>query len=357
MAIKVTKKELEQALESYADLVNAYPNNEAYLQRYADMLQKMGRKATAISTLQHLHDVIAKRSPDEAAAFARKHPAIGRILLDNIAFETHDKHVVAGKIIHELLGSIWLGLHRKKIHEGKALCQMTDLHDSLILIIEGQVEVYAIDDDNNRILVEQINGPDVLGEHTFFKPDNIDVDAYISSETAVIVQVPRKKLLAMTTANQHLEKMLKQRAIFRTNLHALLCSPVFKALPLKLAKYLARKLILRQYHAGTFIHRLENPTQGIDLILAGQVCYLASNERKEKVMLPPLPKLSVTGDISLIGEDAPIMAELYAKSKAKLAHIPFNDILNVSMAFPPLKEQLMRHADAQQVSMMNAISR
>jgi CRP-like cAMP-binding protein len=132
---------------------------------------------------------------------------------------------------------------------------------------------------------------------------------------------------------------------------------VFKTLSLKLAKYLARKLVLRQYNANSYIHRLEDPAQGIDLILAGQVCYLARNDKNEKVMLPPLPKLSVTGDTSLIGGNTPNMAELYAKSKAKLAHIPYEDILNVSVAFPPLKEQLMRHADAQKVSMMNAVSR
>ena len=357
MGNKITKKELEKALDTYANLVEMYPDNESYLKRYAKMLQTLGREATATITLQHLHDIIAKRSPKEAKEFAKQYPQIGRILLDDTAFEDHDKHAIAGKIIYELTNKLWLKLHQKTLKEGQAVCHAEDLSDTLTLIVEGNADAFAINTQGTRILVEHVSEMDILGEHTYFKPSTMDIDVFVSSETAKVVEIPRKKVLAMIAGNPHLEKMLKQRAIFRTHVHALARNDVFQTMPLKLTKYLARKLTVRHFKANTLIYDLKKPVHGIDIVIKGHVCYLAHNRNKEKVMLSPLPPLSIAGDTSLRGGETTSMAELAAKTDASLAHIAFDDLLNVSVAYPPLKEKLMQHADQQKIKMMQEISR
>ncbi|MDQ6981270.1 MAG: cyclic nucleotide-binding domain-containing protein [Ghiorsea sp.] len=357
MSSKITKKELDKALDTYANLVEMYPDNESYLRRYAKMLQTLGREATATITLQHLHDIIAKRSSKEAKDFAKEHPQIGRILLDDTAFEDHDKHAIAGKIIHELLSKVWLKLHQKKLKEGQAVCRAQDLSDTLTLIIEGNADAFAINNEGTRILVEHVGELDILGEHTYFKPSPIGIDVFVSSETAKVVEIPRKKVLAMISSNPHLEKMLKQRALFRIHVHTLARNDVFQSMPLKLTKYLARKLTIRHFAANTLIYDLKKAVHGIDIVIKGQVCYLAQNRNKEKVMLSPLPPLSIAGDTSLHGGETTSMAELAAKTDVSLAHISFDDLLNVSVAYPPLKEKLIQHADMQKVIMMQEISK
>lgn len=357
MANKITKKELEKALDTYANLVEMYPDNESYLQRYAKMLQTLGREATATITLQHLHDLIAKRSPQEAKAFAKQHPQIGRILLDDTAFEDHDKHAIAGQIIHELTSKIWLKIHQKKLKEGQAICRAEDLSDTLTLMLEGNADVFAINSEGTRILVEHVSELDILGEHTFFKPSTMDIDVFVSSETAKVLRIPRKKILSMIAGSPHLEKMLTQRAIFRTHVHALARNDVFQTMPLKLTKYLARKLTIRHFAANTLIYDLKKPVHGIDIVIKGQVCYLAQNRHKKKMMLSALPPLSIAGDTSLHGGETTSMAELASKTDVSLAHIAFDDLLNVSVAYPPLKEKLMQHADMQKVKMMQQVSK
>lgn len=357
MTVQVTKKSLEEALNTYANLVEMYPDNEAYLQRYAKMLQTMGREATATITLQHLYDLIAKRSAKEAAEFAKQHPHIGRVSFDDMMFDYQDKHEISGKIIFELLGGMWLRLHRKTLHEGQAVCRSNDLSDSLILVLEGKVEAYTVDRNNNRILTEVIGSYDILGEHTFFKPSEMHVDAFVSSPKANIISIPREKILTMIKDNAYLEKILSQRALFRTNIQALTKSTVFQVLPLKLNKHLARRLILRRYEAGSLIYALDTPVQGIDIILKGEPCYLAQNGQGEKIILPPLAESSIAGDFALNGQGATSMAELMAKSKTTVAHIPYDDVLNVSVAFPPLKERLRKYADNEKVLMMQGLTR
>ncbi len=356
MTIKVTRKELEEALETYADLVEAYPDNESYLLRYAEMLQTLGREATATATLQHLHDIIAKRSSEEALKFAKKHPQIGRISLNNVIFDDQDKHIIAGKIIMELLGKIWLRFHRITLKEGQSVCRSDDLSDSVTLVIDGKVDAYKIKPDNTRVLVESIGSLDILGEHTFFTPCKMNIDAFVASEQATIVKIPRNKLQEMVESNAFLKNMLSQRALFRTNIHAIANNDVFRILPLRLSKYLARRLVLRHYDAGTLIYSLDQELTGIDIILSGQACYLVKNTTGKKVPLSALPTNSITGDLELKGKGNTNITELMAKTRVSIAHIPFAELLNVSVAFPPLKERLNHYAAIQQTQMMQHIT-
>jgi len=356
MGIKVTKKKLEDALETYANLVEVYPDNEAYLQRYADMLQTLGREATATITLQHLHDVIAKRNPDEAADFARKYPQIGRISLEEI-FDAQDAHKVTGKIIAELLNNIWLKLHRKKLKAGQVVYQADELSDSLTLVIDGHIEVYARGKNSTRVLLERVGPFDILAEQTFFHPDQVSFDAYVESENAIIARVPRKKLEAMVSNNSHLANMLHLRASFRTNIRIIATHPIFNTLPLKLCKYLARNLNMKDYTANTMIHTLDKKTMDVSIILSGEASYLAKDGTGKKLKLPPLPVRSLVGNIRLQHEKDIQASELYANSNCKIAQIPYQHMLNISTAFPPLLERLTQHAEVQQQRTIIALSK
>jgi len=356
MTKTVTKKDLEEALASYANLVEMYPDNEAYLQRYAQMLQTMGRDTTATVILQRLHDLISKRSVKEASEFARKHPQIGRILPSDEMFNKQDKHAIAGKIIFELLGKIWLKLHQKSLSEGQVVCRSTDLNDSLTLVVEGKVDAYAVDSNQKLTLVETIGALDVLGEHTIFNPSNMRVDAFCASNKAIIVNIPRKKMLSIMESNTYLRNLLSQRSLFRTNVHAIAGNPVFQILPLKLSHHLARCITIRHFEARSLICTLDTPSAGIDIILSGDACYIAADKHGQKFKVPPLPAKSLIGDLTIKGEKSTQIAEVIAHTKVTLAHIPYGDLLNVSVAFPPLKERLIKHADQQQIHIMQGIA-
>lgn len=356
MSEKVTKKTLEEALKTYADLVELYPDNEAYLKRYAEMLQAMNREATATAIRQRLYDLIAARSEEEARAFAAKHPEIGRISVDDAIFTGRDKHIIAGEIISELLGTIWTKLHQKSLKEGQAVCKNGEASDSIIVVLDGKVDAYAIKDENTRMLVESIGPLDILGEATFFKPGALNFDAFVSSEKARIVKVPRQKLEELVNENDLLRNMLSQRSLFRTNIHAIARCEPFHTLPLKLSKHLARKLTLRKHKAGTLIYSLHQTMEGADIILSGQACHMAKNKEEKKLLLPPLELTSLVGDITLKGSKATSDFELYAKTDVTTAHIPYAEILNVSVAYPLLKERLANYLASQQSVMMKWLS-
>ncbi len=355
MTKKVTRKKLEQALETYAGLVEVYPDNEDYLQRYADMLQALGRSATATITLQHLHDVIATRSEKEAKAFARKYPQIGRISLEEV-FDAQDKHSIAGKIIYELLGKVWLRMHQKKLKEGQSVCQANNPSDSLILVLKGNVDIYALDKNNNRVLLENVGVYDILAENTFLTPNNYGFDAFVSSESAVIVKVPRKKILKMLENNEHLHNILNQRARFRTVVQRIALHPIFKTLPLKLCKYLARYTSTKVFLEKNMILSLDEHTNGLYMILSGKASYIATNKIGKRFALPPLKAQSLVGNL-LLKKNIQQTHELIAADKVNTLYLPLEQLMNISAAFPPLMERLMQHAEEQQQHIARAISK
>ncbi|MDX8383880.1 MAG: cyclic nucleotide-binding domain-containing protein [Ghiorsea sp.] len=356
MTEEITKKELEQALDTYTDLVEMYPDNEAYLQRYADMLQTLGRDATATITLQHLHDIIAARSSNEASAFAKKYPQIGRIKLEDSNFEYKDKHAVAGQIIRDLLSKLWLCMHRKKLKDGAALYRIGEAGDSLSLVLDGSIDVYTVGAKDTRILLEKVNANDVVGEQMFVNPGKRVIDAFASGD-CTIIHIPRKRLTQMVLDNPYLGKLLSLRATFRTQTRIITTNVAFQTLPLKLRLHIGRNLILNKYKADNMIHHLKQPIQGIDVILAGEACYLATLKSGKKIMLPPLNVGSLTGDVMLQGGKSTDIAELYAKSDVTIAHLTYEDMLNVSIAFPPLQERLQKHAETQRLRLMQAFEK
>ncbi len=357
MSEKITKKDIEQALETYANLVEAYPDNEPYLQRYADMLQTLGREATATITLQHLHDIIAQRSTQEAIVFAKKYPQIGRVQIEDADFEFNDKHAVAGQVIFDALGAIWLRLHRKTLKEGQSLYRLGEAGDSLSLVLSGKIDVYTSGKNNTRILLESVGRHDIVGEQMFMRPGQRVIDAYAATAEVSVVEIPRKKLLKITENNPYLAKILAQRSVFRNQVRAITTSSVFQAFPLSLRMHLARAMELRTFEAGQIIHRVNKEVNGIDIILAGQACYLTQVRSGKKVMLPQLSIGSLTGDVVLQGDGAMGMAELAAKTNVNIGHLPFKAMLNVSAAFPPLQERLLKHADQHRLLMMKSFEK
>jgi CRP-like cAMP-binding protein len=299
--------------------------------------------------------VIAKRSEKEATAFAKKHPQIGRISLYE-TFDAQDSHSITGKIIFELLGNVWLRLHQKKLKEGQAVCRADDVSDSLILVTKGNVDVYAPDTNNNRVLLENVGIYDVMGEQTFFKTSPLGFDAFVSSESAAIVKVPRKKIASMLTNNQHLRNMLTQRARFRHHVRIVALHPIFKTLPLKLSKYLARHLSSKIFPEKSMIFSLQEQIDGVYIILSGKACYLAKNKQGKKFALSPLKLNSLVGDLLLHGKKSEQSNELFAASKVSIIRIPHEHLLNISTAFPPLMERLMQHAEQQQQQIIHSLS-
>lgn len=357
MTQKVSKKDLEEALQSYAQLIEVYPNNKSYLKRYADMLLAMGRESTATTALKHLHDLIAKDSPKEAAELSKKYPQIGRLTFSDDAFDVHDQHAIAGQLIHENLGSVWLRLQRKKLQQGQAVYRADDISDSLKLLLEGQVEIYGIGATGERVLLEQVGVLDVMGEHTFLKPGRLKIDAFVSSASASVVEVPANKLNKIIAKNPFLKKLLEQRALFRTYTQVIASLPVFQPIPMKLKRHLARNLTIHNIPAKSFVHALDLPFTGIDIIVAGHACYLASNNAGQKIPLPPLHLHALVGNITLKPSSKLTPIELVTSDNVTVARLPYDVMLSVSEAYPPMKERLQRQAENQQHQLMRDISK
>ncbi|MDQ7004803.1 MAG: hypothetical protein Q9N67_07775 [Ghiorsea sp.] len=172
----------------------------------------------------------------------------------------------------------------------------------------------------------------------------------------MIVRIPHKKVTAMMANNTYLKGMLGQRSTFRYLVRSIALHPIFKTLPLKLSKYLARHVTKQSFSEKSMIFNLQDTVSGIHIIIAGKACYLAENNAGKKFTLLPLQSNSLAGDLLLQGTGATLGHELFAVTKVYTLFMPLEPLLNISAAFPPLIHRLTQYAEQQQQQIALSLS-
>lgn len=230
-----TDEKLKESEKVYADLVDIYPENEAYLHQYAEILLKTGKVSTATVALKRLHSLLEKKSPEKASALAREFPQIGRITkieaeqLGNTEF---------GEMLRKAFGTLWIKLYQKRVKEGHRLYARNEQGDSLALVIKGEMAVCMPGKNNTTVLLNLIGPDDVVGEACFLNPGARSAEI-IANKDSIIVEIPRNKLVSYLIENSGAEKLLEEKADFRQLTRMLSTNDLLQDIPLDMRKYMA----------------------------------------------------------------------------------------------------------------------
>ncbi|HXH64663.1 MAG TPA: cyclic nucleotide-binding domain-containing protein [Mariprofundaceae bacterium] len=344
-------KSADDQLEVYGDLVKIYPDNLGYLRRYAELLLEARRATTATEVLRRLHQLlIEQHQDDKARQLIREFPIIGKVIAPQEEMEDPMTQMLEGS-----MGRLWTLANQRKVREGHHICHEGEYGDTLFLVIKGEVAVFKKDERGRAILLNLIKDGDIFGEGAFLNPGPRGADV-VANKDSVILELPRKKTMEFILNHPHLQQNLEIKAELRYMTGLISVNGVLRDIPMHMRQHLAGEARIKHYAAKTIIHRAGEELTEVDMLLRGKAAYVMQSSSGERAILEPLRIGELIGDTSALFK-ASCPADLMALEHVSMAHIPYGAFKNVVEAYPPLREDLFRHAQAQRARFMRKVSR
>ncbi|PIW47992.1 MAG: cyclic nucleotide-binding domain-containing protein [Zetaproteobacteria bacterium CG12_big_fil_rev_8_21_14_0_65_54_13] len=337
-------------LKVYADLVRLYPDNEAYLRQYADLLIEHGQLTTATEVLRHLYQLLLKDgAPGKADALSHQYPQIGRIRTDSM-----QEHLAIETLLPSTMRNrLWQRLHTLRIKEGEHLVRKGDQTDALYLVHEGELAEFTSGEKNRPVLLNLIGAGDLVGENAVLQPGRYTAEI-VANKDSVLIKLPSKKMAAALLKEPVLKNALQHKMDARNMVTWISLCPLLQDVPLDLRKHMASESSLRQYGAGIMIHKAGERLNHVDLIVRGTAGYLLENNGLIK-RLKSLTPGSLVGATSAIHDNG-CPADMVSDQSVDILHIPYGSFRSVTEAYPPLRKALLTYAERQQMLLMHSLN-
>ena len=336
-------------LQVYADLVQLYPDNEAYIKQYAELLLAENKVATATELLRHLYSLLLKKGETgQADALVKQFPIIGRVRTSNKRQED-----IQALLPASMRNRLWQKLHQKRLREGQHLLHHGETGDTCYLVCQGELAEFSSDANGKPIMLNLAGPGDVVAEDKLFKPGALKSDI-VANKSSIIIKLPRKKLTAALVADPILKTALQRKADLRRMVAMISSSEVLQTIPLDMRRHLAKKSYIRQYEAGSMVHKSGEKLDHIDLIIHGEACYQLTGDGMVKELKSLKPG-------ALIGETAAVRnsgcpADMVTHHGVGIIHIPYAIFINVVEAYPPLQKSLTAYAEEQRTRLMRKLN-
>ncbi|OIO74224.1 MAG: hypothetical protein AUJ57_02650 [Zetaproteobacteria bacterium CG1_02_53_45] len=340
-------------LKVYADLVKLYPENGAYIRQYAELLLDDGQLSTATEILKHLHNLLLKQGETgKADSLARQFPQIGRITNS----DSQQREDITRLLPSVMRNRLWLKLHQKRVGEGRHLFRRGEIEDTLYLVCEGELAEFIKGSNGKPVLLNLIQAGDVVGESNLLVPGPHKTDV-VANKNSIVARLPRNKMEAALANLPSLKSALQRKADCRRMTALISSCPLLENIPLDMRQHLAQESFIRQYPAGTNIHKSGDKLNYVDLIVRGQACFQLQNSQslKELKELKTLPPGSLIGDTAAI-RDGGCPADMLATAALAIVHIPCDAFKTVVEAYPPLRNALFANAAQQRAQLMSKLN-
>ncbi len=336
-------------LRVYADMVKLYPDNEAYVRQYAELLMDVGQEATGLDMLRHLHDLLI--SADEwrkADALTKQYPMIGRVREPQ-----HWQEDIQGLLPSFVRSRFWLKLNQQRLREGQHLFHRGDKLDTLYLLCEGELAEYSEGSDGTPVLLSLIKPGDVVAENKLLNP-GAHKSNVVANKKSIVVRLPRKKMLEALISTPVLKKVLERKVERRGLIRMISGSPVLQVIPLDMRQHLAEDSYVREYGKKTAIHKAGKKLSHVDLIIEGEAHYQMHN-REHVEHLKTLKPGALIGESAAI-HDTGCPANLVTDTGVTIVHISYTAFINVAEAYPPLRKKLTAYTEAQRAQWMSRLN-
>jgi len=337
-------------LKVYADLVQLYPENEAYIRQYAELLLDAGQLATATEILRHLHNLLLKQGErSKADNLGRQFPQIGRIDKADKQYREDIRKLLPSSMRNPL----WLKLHQKRLQEGRHLFRRGEVEDTLYLVCEGELAEFIKGNNGKPVLLNLIQAGDVVGETNLLTPGPHKTDV-VANKNSIVAKLPSRKMAAAMANTPSLKAALQRKADSRRMTALISSCPLLENVPLDMRQHMAEESFIRQYSAGTSIHKSGEKMNYVDLIVRGEACFQL-HSRDSLKELKSLTPGTLIGDTAAI-QDGGCPADMIANSALAIVHISCDAFKTVVEAYPPLRNALFSNAAKQRSQLMNKLN-
>ncbi|MGQ9693425.1 MAG: cyclic nucleotide-binding domain-containing protein [Thermodesulfobacteriota bacterium] len=345
------------------------PNNYYLLVKIGDLLEKMGRRQEALKVYRQASEKYTQKGflvqaiavnklilrLDPTQEQIHNHLAQLYVQRDLLAAEIKegDKGLNSdykmGKINWPLI-PLFADLHReeltrvmdkieiKQFPAGSMICREGEVGDAIFIISHGQVEVFRLNNQGNKIHLALLQEGDFFGEFAFFTNSRRRASVVAKMDTEILEiskEAMEEVIKEFPSVAQVLLKFYKERIL--DNLLA--TSTIFSSLPKEERKGLLPHFILEEYPPRAIILEEGTPGDSLFIIKKGEVEVYTRNQKGEVVSLAKLKEGDFFGEISLI-TGRPRNASVRALQPTELLRLAKENFIKIVETHPPIKEFL-----------------
>ncbi len=339
----------ETLLTVYADMVRLNPDNEVYIKQYAELLLQMGKEASGLDMLRHLHDLLLKKSDTRRAdALIKQYPMIGRV-----REAQHWQEDLQELLPAFVRNRLWIKLHQQRLSEGQHLFHRGDKLNTLYFVCAGELAEFSEAEDGTPILLSLIKQGDVVAENKLLNAGRHKSDV-VANKKSLVVKLPRKQMMQALSTTPVLKKIIERKVERRSLMRFISESPVLQVIPLDMRQHLAEGSYVQEYASQTIIHKAGEKLNHVDLIIAGEAHYQLDSQTSGG-NLKTFRSGTLIGETSAI-HDFGCPADLLTESGVTIVHISYAAFINVVEAYSPLRKKLTASTSVQRVQLMSKLN-
>lgn len=345
------------------------PNNYYLLVKIGDLLEKMGRRQEALKAYRQASEKYTQKGflvqaiavnklilrLDPTQEQIHNHLAQLYVQRDLLAAELKERDkglnsdYKMGKINWPLI-PLFADLNReeltrvmdkieiKQFPAGSMICREGEVGDAIFIISHGQVEVFRLNNQGNKIHLALLQEGDFFGEFAFFTNSRRRASVFAKMDTEILEiskEAMEEVIREFPSVAQVLLKFYKERILDTL----LATSTIFSSLPKEERNRLLPHFILEEYPPRAII--LEEGTLGDSLFIIkkGEVEVYTRNQKGEVVPLAKLKEGDFFGEISLI-TGRPRNASVRALQPTELLRLAKENFIKIIENHPQIKEFL-----------------
>jgi len=333
----------DNQIKAYAELVQLYPDNETYLQQYADLLVASGQLTIATAIIRQLHQLLLQNGETaRASQLSMQHPQV-----DGIHVEPRHSSI-AELLPDNMQNSLWQRLHRQRHQTGQSMATCGTPANALFLICSGEVSAFIPSDQTDgtsgeQTLLKLFYPGDIIGEEAL-QPAARWTASYIANHETISIRLPHAALLKAMQHKPVLKQALLRQRQYHERLKLIASCPLLRDIPLPLRSQLAEESELTLYPADTTIYRAGEPLKQVSIITTGTARYSLGQSTT-----PDKSTLLVSGSllavpVSLNNHSSP--ADLISDRPLELLNIPLSSFSRAMQSFPALQRNVAKQTSA-----------
>jgi cAMP-dependent protein kinase regulator len=354
----VARGEWSKALESFQKHCAQEPSDLRSRQKVAEVLERLGRRLEAIHECRKVAAAYAEEG------FLLQAISVNKIILrmdpslkdvnDRLAqlytekcqearqqtkpIQAFPQIPLFSELNEQELQSLVSRVHAKTFQKDEIICQEGEAGDSLMVISQGEVEIFKQISERNERRVRSLKEGDIFGEFGFFTDHKRHATVKAAAECEVL-EISRDELNQIIKAHPRIRQVLHNLYRHRVLDLFLSISPLFVSLSTLEKDEAFKRFRPIEVPEETLIFHGGDPPDSLYLIKSGEVEIFIRNPKGKRVVLGILKSGDFFGEIGPLF-NKPRMASAKTIRPSELLELTKVDLDSCLLQFPQIRSTL-----------------
>ena len=338
--------ELIKKADMYERLCELYPRKTSYLQRYAELLIRLGRNFHAQTVLTQLQGILQELGDKQQAKEVDN-------LLSSLTKNALSSHSYLASFFQHaepaLLDKLIDRHTRIELKQGEYLIRQGEKSRAMYIVLDGKLSVWRhIPRDKEPILLENLEKGDTIGEIGFVHGGDRIADV-LANQDSVLLKLTSSEIMKQMLEDSAFETALHNEATTRYHMALITQNQEFRTLPMHLRRFIAEGAKLKKYGALKRIASAGKKIAAIGVVTEGKVSIALDRPDGRSKIRQALSPGDMFGESAAVADmpsagSLTYLCDYAAIHPCEVLYIPLGLVRTAIKLHPPFKLALGKHA-------------